>query len=281
MRPPTLPISRRWRKASPCLFRLETKALPAAMRDSAQPRMASALAALPLRLITSQSVEPISPIRPRARRTHTGARLRIRQPSARRSLTFRKSPGTIRAPVPFWPPYLGYAVGYGPNGYCGSSMAQQYENITSGGGQRGAKRVCNRRSSGKPGSGRKLQRIRETHMANGGSRDSERRRPRYSRCVALRGQRMSGATTTCSAFPIRTMVAHRAWARHLTGPGGGGTSFSAPDLGWDSSAGEPEDGQRAGQPQSGLLQTRGQFGGLLGIPQRHGGRHRSELRRAK
>ena len=89
--------------------------------------------------------------------------------------------------------FLGFSVGYGPNGFCGSSLAQQDGDFYRGRGQRRAQRVRNRRSGRESGCGGQLQGIRQTFVANGSARDPERWRPGYSRRIDVRRQRNLGS----------------------------------------------------------------------------------------
>src|SRR3984957_1571338 len=101
MLPTTPSTSRRWPRACRYLLRPETAARRAAIGDLALPRTASASAPPPPRPTTLRWEEPTSPILPNTPAALIGVP-KTAQPMARPSRTFRRFPGTTRAPAPPW-----------------------------------------------------------------------------------------------------------------------------------------------------------------------------------
>ena len=175
---------------------------------------------LPLRPITSRSEEPISAIHPRARaNTYWGS---IQQHHDLRFGALLHSGDPLERLVRRFDPgsYSGLFGWLWPRRILWEQHGATIWKHCSGRGQRRAKRVRNRRSGGKSGGGRQLQGIRETCVANGSARAFRTMASAIFPMCRSSPPTVSGATTTCSAFPIRTMAADRAWARRLTGPAG-------------------------------------------------------------
>jgi hypothetical protein len=200
MPPSTRPISRRWRKACRCLLRRETKARQAAMRDSAPRPMASASAPCLYALQRRRWGN-------RFRRYVSGHEQHVLEFDQQLNLRFGPlvhSGDPLERLVRGFDPggLFGYSVGYGPAAFVEAAWRNNTKTSEVAGGQRrdpaGAQPAFRRKIWWWEAVARDTPNLRGKRACRGSRTMASGIFPTYRSSPPTE----SGATTTCTAFPI-------------------------------------------------------------------------------